>query len=153
MHHYAPPEIGVEVACSPGTYVRTLAHDLGDRLGCGAHLSGLRRTESGPFTLEQARAPEEWERLAAEGALDAALIPPDRVLGLPRVSLSAVQARRIAHGGDVPVAEARGEFEQAGPPRPGDRLAGMTPSGTLLAVLELRMDRHLHPLRVLPAEA
>jgi tRNA pseudouridine55 synthase len=151
MHHYAPPEIGVEVVCSPGTYVRTLAHELGQRLGCGAHLSGLRRTASGPFTLEMARPPEAWERLAEAGELEAALIPPEEALGLPVVRLTAIQVRRVAHGGDIPVADASGEFEHGPPPRPGSRLSALTPSGSLLAVMELRPDRHLHPLRVFPA--
>jgi tRNA pseudouridine55 synthase len=148
MHHYAPPEIGVEVVCSPGTYVRTLAADLGEVLGCGAHLSGLRRTRSGDFDLAQARPPEEFDALAEEGRLEAELIPPERALGWPCVRLSALQARRVLNGGDVPVAEARGEFETGTPPRPGNRLCALAPSGDLLAVVELRLDRRLHPLRV-----
>jgi len=149
MHHYAPPEIGIEVECSPGTYVRTLAHDLGERLGCGAHLSGLRRTRSGPFALDRARLPEVLEQRGAEGALEAELIAPEDALGMPRVRLTAAQAARMAHGGDLPVAEARGEFErEAAPPRPGTRLAALSPSGRLLAVVELRPDRRLQPLRV-----
>ncbi len=151
VHHYRPPDIGVEIACSPGTYVRTLAADLGEQLGCGAHLAGLRRTASGSFTLEQARTPESLEALAAAGTLEEALIAPEQALGLPWVRLTPIQARRVAHGGDLPVAEARGEFEQGEPPRPGARLSGLAPSGTLLAVLELRPDRRLHPLRVLGA--
>jgi len=150
MHHYAPPEIGIEVECSPGTYVRTLASDLGERLGCGAHLSGLRRTRSGPFALDRARTPEVLEQRGEEHALEAELIVPEDALGLPRVRLTAVQAARMAHGGDLPVAEASGEFEQeAAPPRPGAHLAAIAPTGNLLAVVELRPDRRLHPLRVL----
>jgi tRNA pseudouridine55 synthase len=149
MHHYAPPEIGVEVSCAPGTYVRTLAHDLGELLGCGAHLSGLRRTRSHPFTLEQARTPEECEALAAEGKLDAVLVAPDAALGLPRVRLTATQTRRVANGGDLPVGEARGELERGPLPKPGDRVSALSPDGSLVAVMELRPDRRLHPLRVL----
>ncbi len=150
MQHYEPPEVGIEVSCSPGTYVRTLAHDLGEALGCGAHLSGLRRTRSGPFHIDQARTPEEWAALAEAGKLEEALVPPDEAVGLPRVSLSAAQARRISNGGDIPSAEARGEFERGErPPRPGDRLCAMDPTGVLLAILELRPDRRLYPLRVL----
>jgi len=149
MPHYAPPEIGIEVTCSPGTYVRTLAHEVGQRLGCGAHLSALRRTASGPFSLDQARVPEECERLAQAGELSGALMAPADALGLPRVQLTAIQARRVTHGGDIPVAEASGEFERGPAPRPGDRLAALAPSGTLLAVMELKPDRRLHPLRVL----
>jgi len=148
MPHYAPPEIGIEVSCSPGTYVRTLASDLGEVLGCGAHLSGLRRTRSGPFSLDQARPPEEFERLADAGELADGITPPQGPLGLPLVSLNALQARRVSHGGGVPAADARGEFEKGSPPRPGDRLAALGPDGSLLAILELQPDRILHPLRV-----
>jgi tRNA pseudouridine55 synthase len=150
MHHYAPPEIGIEVRCGPGTYVRTLAHDLGLGLGCGAHLSGLRRTRSEPFPLDQALTPETCDALAAAGELDASLVAPDVALGLPRVRLTAVQARRVSNGGDVPVGEARGELEKGPPPRPGDRVGALSPDGSLLAVMELRPDRRLHPLRVIP---
>jgi len=149
MHHYAPPEIGIEVTCSPGTYVRTLAHDLGEKLGCGAYLSGLRRTKSHPFDLAQARSPEECEALVAAGGIDAALVAPEVALALPRVRLTATQARRVANGGDLPVAEARGELERGPLPKPGDRVSALSPDGSLVAVMELRPDRRLHPLRVL----
>lgn len=149
MPHFAPPEIGVEVSCSPGTYVRSLAADLGERLGCGAHLSSLRRTRSGVFLLEQALTPEALDALAEAGTLEAALQPAAEALGLPRVRFTAVQARKVGHGTPIPVADAQGDFETGTPPRPGDRLAGLLPSGELLAVLELRPDRRLHPLRLL----
>lgn len=149
VRHYEPPEVGIEISCSPGTYVRTLASDLGERLGCGAHLSGLRRTASGPFALEQAASVEDLAAAAEQGGCEKWLIDPERVLGLPLVKLQAAQARRVSHGGDIPVAEASGPFESGSPPRPGDRLAAMAPSGMLLAVMELRPDRRLHPLRVL----
>ena len=152
MHHYVPPEIGIEISCSPGTYVRTLASDLGARLGCGAHLSGLRRTCSGPFILDWAASVEELEAAAERGECESRLITPERVLGLPIVKLRVDQARKVSHGGDIPVAEASGPFESGTPPRPGDRLAALAPSGTLLAVMELRPDRLLHPLRVLAAQ-
>jgi tRNA pseudouridine55 synthase len=151
MHPYAPPEIGIEVRCSPGTYVRTLAHDLGQRLGCGAYLSGLRRTHSHPFTLAQARTPEECEALAARGGMAATLVAPEVVLGLPRVRLTAIQARRIANGGSLPAAEARGDLERGPLPQPGDRVSALAPDGSLVAVMELRADRVLYPLRVLAA--
>lgn len=149
MHHYAPPEIGIEVVCAPGTYVRTLAHDLGERLGCGAHLSGLRRTKSHPFELAQALTPEECEARQAAGALEAALVAPEVVLGFPRVRLTATQARRVGNGGDLPAAEARGELERGPLPKPGDRASALSPDGSLVAILELRPDRRLHPLRVI----
>jgi tRNA pseudouridine55 synthase len=131
--------------------VRTLAADLGERLGCGAHLSGLRRTASGPFSMDLAASVDELEGAAEQGLCERWVIAPERVLGLPLVKLRVEQARRVSHGGDIPVAEAAGPFESGTPPRPGDRLAALAPSGTLLAVMELRPDRCLHPLRVLAA--
>jgi tRNA pseudouridine55 synthase len=152
VRHYAPPDVGVLVACSPGTYVRALAADVGEALGCGAHLAGLRRTQSGPFDLGQALAPERCEELAGAGELAAKLLRAESVLGFGRVALSALQARRVANGGAIPVAEARGPYEKGPPPQPGTRLAGLAPGGELLAILELRPDRWLHPLRVLPLQ-
>ena len=54
------PEVTLDVHCSKGTYLRSLAHDIGQALGCGAHLSGLRRTGSGELHVAQARTPEQW---------------------------------------------------------------------------------------------
>ena len=53
-------DVTIEVHCSKGTYVRSLAHDIGEALGCGAHLVGLRRTASGAFNVRDARTPEQW---------------------------------------------------------------------------------------------
>jgi hypothetical protein len=65
------------------------------------------------------------------------------------VRLTAVQTRRVANGGDLPVAEARGELERGPLPKPGDRVSALSRDGSLVAVMELRPDRRLHPLRVL----
>lgn len=149
MHHFSETEIGIEISCTPGTYVRSLAHDLGELLGCGAHLSGLQRTRSGCFEYAQALPPETFEAAGEARTLEDQLIAPDVALGFPRVSLSAAQARKIANGGDLAAADARGEWEQGPAPRPGLRVSAMSPAGELVAILELRPDRRLHPLRVL----
>lgn len=79
-------EMDIEVHCSKGTYIRTLAEDIGEKLGCGAHLSALRRTESGPFHLDECITLEELEQLAekAEEAgfdeLDNILMPAEEAL-------------------------------------------------------------------------
>lgn len=79
------------VVCSPGTYVRSLAHDLGARLGCGAHLTSLRRTQSGNFRIENAVKPDS--------ASPADLIPVDRLLDfMPRVEVSAGDEVKVTHG-------------------------------------------------------
>lgn len=87
----------IQARCSAGTYIRTLAHDLGDAVGCGAFLESLRRTRSGAFDLSQAvpaeRMKEEWNR---------AFVPLEKLLPeLPRVELDDSQARRVRHGNRV----------------------------------------------------
>lgn len=149
MTEWRPPEVGIAVECSPGTYVRTIAADLGERLGCGAHLAGLRRLASGPFTEEGARTMESLEAGAERGEIEAALVPAAEGLGLPRVRLRPEQVRRVSHGGDLPAAEVPVEASGGPRPEPGSRWAAVTPSGRLLAVMELRRDRRYHPLRVL----
>ncbi len=88
----------IDVRCSKGTYIRTLAADLGDRLGCGAWLAGLRRTASGLFDIGQATT---LDALAAldESAREALLLPPDALLdGQPVVRLPADEAGRFLAG-------------------------------------------------------
>lgn len=74
MTRFAPPEIDFIVGCSKGTYVRTIAHDLGERLSCGGHLCGLRRTGVGKFRIENADTIEEIENMSPS-ALRKRLIP------------------------------------------------------------------------------
>lgn len=88
----------LEIACGPGTYIRSIARDLGERLGCGGYLAGLRRTEAAGLRIEEATTPEALEALAADGDLSSALIPVGDLLGLPRVTLGATEAERFRHG-------------------------------------------------------
>lgn len=88
----------LRVDCSKGTYVRVLAEDLGARLGCGAHLAGLRRTRVGPLRVDAAIGLAALEALAV-AQRRARLLPVDALLaGLPRVELDAADAGRFAHG-------------------------------------------------------
>jgi tRNA pseudouridine55 synthase len=94
----APEELVLDVRCSKGTYVRTLAEDIGETLGCGAHLTALRRTGSGALALEGAITLEELEALP-EPAREAALRHPDALLAdRPAVHLDAVEAARFLTG-------------------------------------------------------
>ena len=87
-----------EVHCSKGTYVRTLAADIGDRLGCGAHLAALRRTGIGVLDVAQAHSLSMLEALTAE-ARDDLLLPPDALLAsLAEVQLDVADAARLRHG-------------------------------------------------------
>ncbi len=94
----------VRVSCSAGTYVRTLAEDLGKRLQVGAHLAELRRTRVGDLVIPQARTLEEIKTAFAEEALGQVMLTPDDLLArLPVVDLGADDARRVRHGLDVNV--------------------------------------------------
>jgi len=100
----------LRVACSKGTYIRTLVEDIGQVLGCGAYVAALRRTQAGPFGLEQAVTLETLEQLHAEGgaqALDQFLLPPDSGLQhWPLLQFSEHSAYYWLHGQPVRAADA-----------------------------------------------
>ncbi len=130
------------VRCGKGTYVRTLAADLGRALSVPAHLSALRRTAAGPFDISRALTLDEAEALARSGRLEERLVPPEEALGfLPAARLSAAQARDVGHGRALPV---------AGLP-PGLARA-LDPDGRLLAVCAAE-GGVLRPVRVFPRPA
>ncbi|HET6670182.1 MAG TPA: tRNA pseudouridine(55) synthase TruB [Pyrinomonadaceae bacterium] len=92
-------DIRVRVVCSAGTYVRTLAEDLGKRLGVGAHVVELRRTRAGDFDLKRATTLEKLEEHKQRGSLDDILITPDVAVDfLPCVLLTAAEVRRTQQG-------------------------------------------------------
>ncbi|MBW7900019.1 MAG: tRNA pseudouridine(55) synthase TruB [Rhodocyclaceae bacterium] len=94
-------DVSIRVTCSKGTYVRTLAEDIGAALGCGAHLVALRRTRVGPLDLAGARTLADIEACAEE-AQDGLLLPVDTLLaGLPPVVLDAAAALRFGNGNPV----------------------------------------------------
>jgi tRNA pseudouridine55 synthase len=98
LERFAGDEMEFSVRCSKGTYVRTLAEDIGLALGCGAHLQGLRRTAIGRFRLEDAYS---WPALEAMtmAEREACLLPVDCLLqDLPVLDLDEVQVTRIAQG-------------------------------------------------------
>jgi tRNA pseudouridine55 synthase len=99
-------DLDVAVTCSSGTYVRALARDLGAALGVGGHLTALRRTRVGPFTLEHARTLEQLD-CAPELTL-----PLDKAVGVafPRRDLDATLAADIAHGRPLPAAGVDGTY-------------------------------------------
>lgn len=136
MVGWEPPELSLEVACSPGTYVRALAHDLGQALGCGAHLAGLVRLASGTFRVEDALPVDD---LTAE-RLRSALLPVDAALqDHPALHLDEAGARAVRSGRSVD-----------GPPVDGvELLRAYDPDGTFLAVLTYQpAGRCWHPSKV-----
>jgi tRNA pseudouridine55 synthase len=146
--------VRVRVHCSAGFYVRSLAHDLGQRLGTGAHLIALRRTASGDISLDEAIALDAIERDPAVAA--GAVVPLSGMLpGLTAVTLTDEGARRAAHGCDL----GPGDLEKEGrspiaggtattTPDPFFRL--VDPAGNLVAIATPREPPGLlHPAVVL----
>jgi tRNA pseudouridine55 synthase len=133
----------LRIVCTSGFYVRTLAHELGQRLGCGAHLSALRRTRAGPFELKDAVPLEEIE--AAGVASAARVLTPERLLtDMPAARLTADGSSRARHGAAIGPAEWRGDR-----PVSGGRIRLLDDAGTLLGLADLRPGGLLHPVLVL----
>jgi tRNA pseudouridine55 synthase len=98
LENFAGSKLNITVRCSKGTYVRTLAEDIGQILGCGAHLTGLRRTKIAHFSLENAYPLPQLEAMDSLER-DACLLPLDcMLLDLPRLDLDSVQIGRLAQG-------------------------------------------------------
>jgi tRNA pseudouridine55 synthase len=96
---FEPPLATVEVECGKGTYIRALAHDLGQQLGCGAHLATLARLRVGPFTLDDACSLPELEAAFQEARWQRLLQPADvGLLSWPAVTLSEAQERAVRFG-------------------------------------------------------
>jgi tRNA pseudouridine55 synthase len=97
-------DLRVDLRCGAGTYVRSIARDLGEQLGCGGYLAALRRTEAAGLSVEGALAPSRLEELAASGRLGEALLPIEVLLRLPRVELDPIDAERFRHGSRLQLA-------------------------------------------------
>lgn len=127
----------MEVACSKGTYIRTLAEDIGAALGCGAHLAALRRTRIGTLAIGDAIGLESLEALDMTGR-DGLLAPADALLApLPRADLDAAGTGRVLHGQGV-----RWQGEA------GRRYRYYSEKGEFLGVGELTADGWLNPRRL-----
>ena len=101
-------EVVLDICCSKGTYIRSLAEDIGTVIGCGAHVSGLRRICSGPYTIDQTITTDKLERLRDDGydALDRLLLPISSALEQwPVVELGDITASYFRHGQPVQVAK------------------------------------------------
>jgi tRNA pseudouridine55 synthase len=137
------PVATVSVECSSGTYVRSLAADIGTRLGGVAHLGELRRLHVGSFTLDEART-----LAAIEGDPDDAVLPPVTAMrDLEQVTIDAEQARAVAHGVTFPAAVFAGANAGPGP------FAVVGPDGDLLAVYERRRAAVKPAVVLAPVEA
>jgi tRNA pseudouridine55 synthase len=123
---WAPPDAVIDVYCSSGTYVRSLAHDLGEALGCGAHLVGLRRTKSGRFTLRDAVPLRKLRESFENGTWYQHLIPAAEALSdWPSIELSHTQVDDVRHGHRIPGDKELGKLAR-----------GISEQGELVALLE-----------------
>jgi len=137
------PEMDIYLECSKGTYVRSIAEDLGKALGCGAHVSALRRTRAGPFSIEDSVSLNTLEALKSNEQLaqmDALLLPADTALGgLPLVRLSESGGYYIRQGQPVQV-----------PNAPSDGMVRVAlETGEFLGVGEILDDGRVAPRRLI----
>ncbi len=143
MRMFSAGKIELLVSCSAGTYIRSLAHDLGQRLGCGAVLTKLRRTEIGAFTIEQAKTVQELAELARAGRLSEAVISAARLLPhFPEQYCDASVEAQIRQGRDFRTSP----FVV----RPGaPYVKALSHAGELIAIGELKIPNLYHPSTVL----
>ena len=106
-------DLRCDIRCGPGTYIRSIARDLGDRLGCGGHLHALRRTEAAGLRVADAIAPAHLEELATAGRLEEAILPAGPLLHLPELRLGAEEAGRFVHGSAIQLRDAGGSGRHA----------------------------------------
>ncbi len=153
------------IECAAGTYIRSLAHDMGAASGGGAHLAEIVRTAVGEFTLDQAVKIEDLERAAAEGNLARYVIPLERLLlELPSVTVPPLLERRVRHGskfnvqiaqiqpGRVSPAQGATAELNSGEWKPA-RLRVFSQQERLIAIAEAVVPRTYQPVVVLDAEA
>jgi tRNA pseudouridine55 synthase len=139
---FTNPDLRLLVRCSGGTYVRSIAHDLGQALGCGAHLQELRRLASGEFTLAQARTLVQLQKLADNNELGEALIPLAEMLPqFPDVFVDDLTAGQIRQGRDFHGSP----FTSGG----AAHVKAFAHDGTLIAVGEAFLPNLYHPVVVL----
>jgi tRNA pseudouridine55 synthase len=136
-------DVRLRVHCSGGTYMRSIAHELGQLAGCGAHLAELRRLASGEFEIEQARTIAQLESLAAAERLLDALVPASQMLpGFPTVFVDDLTASQIRNGRNFPASPFR---SQAG----SRYVKALTRQEELVAVGEAVLPNLYHPVVVL----
>lgn len=122
-------EYTIDVACSKGTYIRTLCGDIGEKLGCGATMTALRRTEAAGYSLEESIPLEEASRLAQEGKLEERILPVETVFrSLPKVQLSEKQSKMYRNGVRLDRMRVQGQ------PESGEELRVYGFDGTFLGV-------------------
>ncbi|HEY5638638.1 MAG TPA: tRNA pseudouridine(55) synthase TruB [Dehalococcoidia bacterium] len=148
---FEPPKAEIELECSRGTYVRSLAHDLGQALGCGAHLSALTRTRIGPFRLEDALDEAALEAAFADGTWPDLLQPIDRGLAhLPALTVPIEDEKDLRHGQPAKVDD-EDALRSAGPLADALQVRGYAEDGSLIGILRYDAATGMwHPHKIFP---
>ncbi|MFQ5942147.1 MAG: tRNA pseudouridine(55) synthase TruB [Anaerolineales bacterium] len=136
---YEPPDLSIRVECSAGTYIRSLAHDLGEALSTGAHLASLRRIKAGPFSLDDAVTLEAIEESMKLGEWESLVRPAaDALPDLPAVRVDEPELDRLRNGLRIPSEDGTSEMAKA-----------VAPDGELVAILVSADDgREWQPRKV-----
>ena len=142
---FQPPALELEIECHAGFYVRSLAHDLGQALGCGAHLRALSRTRVGPFSLSDSLSLEELEQRLGRGNLPEALHSLDAaLLGRSAVILAEAHATDVSSGRPLKL------FRRAEDEAAHDVCRAYSTAGELIALLRLDGRGWAQPFKVFP---
>lgn len=141
--------IAFEVTCSSGTYLRSLAHDIGQTLGCGGHLAALRRLRIGPWHVSRAVAAEVLANRPREIAENAFVPLDEAALPFPAVVLNPVAVSHFCHGQDVVVRDVEGDFATGKEVVVRDRDGGLVGVGVALGYLPRARTLNLAPRAVL----
>lgn len=161
----AEPCARFAIECGAGTYIRSLAHEMGQQIGCGAHLAEIVRTAVGEFTLDRAVGLDDFARAAQAGQAEQWIVPLGNLLTeLPRVSVLPFVERRVRHGSRFQVAlsqvqAGRRETPQGAPAQLDSddwkpaRVRVFNQQDQLIAIAEAVVPRTYQPVLVLEAEA
>ena len=137
------PRVRLRAHCSGGTYLRSIAHDLGRRMGCGAHLEELHRLASGEFEIAQAHTPAQLESLARSDRLMDALVPLSEMLpGVPNVFVDELTVTGIRNGRNFPASPFRS-------PAAARLVKAVTRHGEVVAIGQSVLPNLYHPVVVL----
>lgn len=145
------PRIRMRVHCSKGTYIRTLCHDIGERLGCGGCMESLLRTRAAGFRLEQSHTLAELQEMRDEGCIDEAILPVDSVFGkLPALTADSSFEKLLYNGNKLPAAALR-EAEGTGTLVSGvqGQARVYDEAGNFIGIYEyIRAEQMLKPVKI-----
>ena len=149
LQRVAPDRIAFQVECSSGTYVRSLAHDMGIALGCGGHLASLRRERVGPYRVEDSVPAEVLANRPGDMPESALVAMTDLQLPYPDVVLNPTAMSHFSHGQEVVVREVDGDFVAGKPAMVRNRSGQVVGVGAVIAYLPRARTLNLAPKMVL----